>query len=312
LIFPGANATPPVGLLAIGVKKEMSSQSLPKQPDAEAPESGGTHPSLLLYAALILMSIGMIAVGFSLQQTPDWAGLLLNLAAGFIGSVVVLIFVDRRLRANEIHALTRLPAAGGLRFRATLFPSHRVAFRYSRSLLMALEPNLKHTIRLPGFEELEKAARDGFVLRGAPGTGKTTWTQLCASDLAHRFLSAEEGGRVAILLPLARWLPDRSLYRALFERVYSIAPCSEWCFKKFLRSGLVVVILDGYDELWNRQLPLDSEHQTMKAQYPEVSWVLTSRSAYPVPSTFGEVRDMPMASDDMLAAIRERGKMKGT
>lgn len=288
----------------------MSSQSLPKQPDAEAPVSGEAHPSLWLYSTLIFMSIGMIAVGFSLQQAPDWAGLLLNLACGFIGSVIVLIFVDRRLRASEITALTRLPAAGGLRLRATLFPSHRVAFRYSRSLLMALEPNLTHTIRLRGYEELEMAAHHGFVLRGGPGTGKTTWTQLCASDLAHRYLSAEEAGRVAILLPLARWLPDRSLYRALFERVYSMAPCSEWSFKKLLRSGSVVVILDGYDELWDRHLLFDSEHKKIKAMYPKVIWVVTSRPTYPMPSTFGEIRDMPLASDAMLAAIRERVHMK--
>jgi hypothetical protein len=288
----------------------MSSHSLPKQPDAEARESGVTHPSLLLYAVLILVSIGLIAAGFSLQQSPDWAGLLLNIAAGLVGSVVVLIFVDRRLRASEIAVLTRLPAAGSLRVRASLFPSHRVAFRYCRSLLTALEPNLTHTIRLPGFDELDKAARDGFVLRGGPGTGKTTWTQLCASDLARRYLSSEEAGRVAVLLPLARWLPDRSLYRALFERVYCVAPCAEWAFKRLLRSGLIVVILDGYDELWNGQLPFDSEHQAMKAQFPEVTWVLTSRSAYPLPSTFGEVRDMPTPSEDIVAAIRERVQKK--
>jgi hypothetical protein len=161
-------------------------------------------------------------------------------------------------------------------------------------------------MRLPGFDELDAAARDGFVLRGGPGTGKTTWTQLCASNLARRYLASEEGGRVAILLPLARWLPDRSLYRALFERVYGVAPCAEWAFKRLLKSGLIVVILDGYDELWNRRLPLDSEHQGLKAQFPEITWVLISRPDYALPSTFGEVRDMPTPSQHILAAIRER------
>lgn len=283
----------------------MSSDQLPKQPDAAAQPSG-EHPSIWLYAVLLAVSAALVVVGFSFQDKPDWGGLLLNVAAGFIGSVVVLVFVDRRLRASEVQALTRLPAASGLRVKAMVFPTHRLAFRYCRSLLKALEPNLKHVVRLPEFDALDTRSRTGFVLTGVAGIGKTTWTQLSAYDAARRYLAAEPDGRVTLLLPLARWLPDRTLHRALFESVYGYVTCSEWMFDRLLRSGLVVVILDGYDELWNRELPFVSEHATMKEQFPRIAWVVTSRSNYPLPTGFGPTHQLMPPTEDQVAVIRSR------
>lgn len=283
----------------------MPFDHLPKQPDAAAQPSG-THPSIWLYVVLLAVSAALVAIGFSLQATPDWAGLLLNVAAGFIGSVVVLIFVDRRLRASEVQALSRLPAAGKLRFKAMILPSHRVAFRYCKSLLQALEPNLPYVVRFPEFDALDTASRSGFVLTGLAGSGKTTWTQLNACGAARRYLAAEPEGRVTLLLPLARWLPDRSLHRALFEGAYGFSACSEWTFNRLLTSGLVVVILDGYDELWNRHLPLEREHEALKEMFPRVAWVVTSRLNYPLPTGFGPTLEMPLPTADQAAAVQSR------
>jgi hypothetical protein len=38
----------------------------------------------------------MIAIAFGIEK-PDWPGLLINLASGLIGTVIILIFVDQRL-----------------------------------------------------------------------------------------------------------------------------------------------------------------------------------------------------------------------
>ena len=236
----------------------MSLQFLPKQPNAETSKVQNSHPSLIIYLVLMTVAVGMILVGFSLQHSPDWAGLLLNLGSGFIGSVVVLIFVDRRLRSSEISTIRRLPAAGALRFKITVFPSHRIAFRYSRSLLVILESNLTHAIRLSGFADLDSNSINGFLLRGDPGSGKTMWTQLYAADSSRRYLDAEASGRVVVLVPLSRLQPNRSLYRTLFESVNNTSPCSEWAFKRLMRSGLVTVVLDGYDELFNQTSHLNA------------------------------------------------------
>lgn len=284
----------------------MHTDSLPKQADAEATPSEPEHPSIWLYVVLLLIAVGLIAVAFSMQPNPDWAGLLLNIAAGFIGSVVVLVFVDRRLRNAELQALVRLPAAGSLRLKAIIFPSHRVALRYCRSLYQSIEPRMAHIVLLPKFDELDNASRKGFVLRGPPGSGKTTWAQICASNAARRYLAGEKEGRVTILFPLARWLPERSLHQALFEQFYGFAPCTNWTFNRLLKSGRVVVILDGFDELWNRQLPLREEYAVMKEQFSNISWVLTSRPSYPLPTEFGDVHDMPAPDEEQLQAILTR------
>lgn len=284
----------------------MPRQPLPNQPALEAPDREGDHPSLAIYGALLSMSAILIGIGFSLQERPDWPGLLLNIAAGFIGSVVVLVFVDRRLRSSEVEALARLPATGGLRLRALVFPTHRVAYRYTKSLLKALEPRIAHTVRLPGIERLENEIQRGFVLTGEPGTGKTTWTQVCASDLGRRYLSGESEGRVTILFPLARWSPDRSLHRSLFEWVYNFAPCTEWAFDRLLKSGLVVVILDGYDEMWDGKLALENAHLELRAVFPRIGWVLTSRPVHTYPSSFGQVVEMPRLTEEQYGAIRQR------
>lgn len=284
----------------------MSLQPLPKQRDAEIAVVQDQHPSLLIYLALTLIAGAMIATGFFLQKTPDWAGLLLNLGSGLIGSVVILIFVDRKLRSSEISTLSRLPTVGVFRVRTALLPSHRAAFRYCRSLVASLEPNLGHVIRLPGFDELERRAQDGFLLRGSAGTGKTTWAQLYASDSSRRYLQAQSTGRVVLVLPLARWKYDRGLYQALYEQVFKASRCSTRTFRKLLSSGIVTLVFDGYDELFDRGSQLRAEHSRLSDKYPKIAWILTSRTIEPLLGSFGEVVEMPGPDREEFDVIRKR------
>jgi hypothetical protein len=283
-----------------------SANPLPSQPEVGPAAVDNSAPSMWLYLLLTAVSTALIVWGFLLQPAPDWAGLLLNIGAGLIGSIVILVVVDRRLRAHEVEALGRLPAAGGRQVKALVFPSHRAAFRYAQAVVRTLEPVLQRAVYLPQFEDLERKARSGFVLRGVAGGGKTMWTQIYSAESARRYLAGEINGRVVVTLPLARWIPDRGLHRALYEKFSTFSACSEWAFNRLLKSGLVVVVLDGYDELWNRQLPLQSEHQRLKAEYPEIAWVITMRPEYPAPDGFGEVVDLSRPGEDLVAQIVER------
>lgn len=284
----------------------MSLPPLPKQRDAELAVVQESHPSLLLYLTLTLIAIGMVATGFSLQTTPDWAGLLLNLGSGLVGSVVILIFVDRRLRSNELSALSRLPTLGAFRVRTALMPSRRAAYRYCESLVASLEMNLGHVIRLPEFDELERRARQGFLLRGSPGSGKTTWAQLYASDMSRRYLKAHTAGGVVVLLRLAKWKYDRSLLQTIYEHVYKASGCSSRTFKGLLSSGMVTVLLDGFDELPDFGSQVKAEHFELSEKYPKVTWILTSRALGQLPDSFGEVVEMPLPDPETSSIIRKR------
>jgi predicted NACHT family NTPase len=290
----------------------MSNLPSSPQPDPRPVLPSSEHPSLWLYVVLFTIALGLIVWGFALQSTRDWAGLLLNLGAGLVGSIVILIFVDHRLRASEVDAIRRLPAETTRSVKEAILPTTRAGVRYSRALLSALQPLLEAVTYLPQFADLENKAREGFVLRGPYGQGKTTWTQVVSASLARRYLAGEKLGRIPVILPLARWLRDKSLHRMLYETFIAYTPCREWTFDRLLRSGSLLVLLDGYEELWSRQLPFNEEHKKMKDKYPKLRWVLTMRSMLPNPEGFGDVVDLiPLTDEEVNSILRRKDQRQG-
>jgi hypothetical protein len=243
-----------------------------------------------------------------MEEKQDWGGLLLNLSSDLIVTVIILVVIDRRLRAQELATLRRLPVITSRRFVWLLSPTRRLGQRYACSLLVALEPLLAGKLELQRFEPLEDKVRKGFVLRAGPGEGKTTWTQFAAANLSRKFIGYESDGRVPILFSLVRWLPDRSLHEALHETFASYAPCGRWLFNRLLKSGNVVVLMDGYDELWNREFPFADQLKRLRAEFPTVAWTLISRSDKATPSDLGESASLTPPTDEELRAIRRRLK----
>jgi hypothetical protein len=269
-----------------------------------SPPSG--PPSLWLYAALLLIAIGLISAAFEMQAKPDWPSLLLNLAAGLVGSVVILVVVDRRLRTREIAAIRGLPVRTTQRVSSLLFPTSRLRLRYARRLLTELEPLVAARIELEQFPMLEEKVREGFVLVSNAGMGKTVWTQIVAANLIRRFMTGQSTGRIPIVFPLARWLQDSPLDDALYEAFNRYTLCRRWLFDRLLRVGNVVIILDGYDELWNRRLPLDAELKRLRQLFPKIAWTITSRADKPTPAEFGERMTLSAPTDEELAQIQTR------
>lgn len=284
----------------------MTSISNTPQPEPTPPVQGGTSPSLWLYLALLVVSGGFVLTAFTLEHKFDWSGLLLNLASDLIVTVIILVVIDRRLRSQELATLRRLPVITTRRFVWLLSPTRRLGQRYACSLLIALEPLLAGKIELQGFASLEDKVRKGFVLLAGPGEGKTTWTQFAALNLSRKYIGYDIAGRVPILFSLARWLPDRSLHEALHESFASYAPCGRWLFNRLLKSGTVVILLDGYDELWKRDLPFIDQLQRLRAEFPTVAWTLISRSDKPAPHELGECERLTPPTQDELKIIRRR------
>lgn len=286
----------------------MTSISNTPQPEPTPPVQGGPSPSLWLYFALLIVSGAFVLAAFGMEQKRDWGSLLLNLASDLIVTVIILVVIDRRLRTQELATLKRLPVMTSRRFVWFLSPTRRLGRRYACSLLVALEPLIAGKLELQAFTALEDKVREGFVLRAGPGEGKTTWTQFAAANLSRKYIGFESGGRVPILFSLARWLPDRSLYEALHETFASFVPCSRWLFNRLLKSGNVVVLLDSYDELWNRDLPFTGQLEYLRAEFPTVAWTLISRSDKPIPSDLGEAESLTPPTDEELEVIRRRLK----
>src|ERR1700741_608864 len=118
--------------------------------------------------------------------------------------------------------------------------------------------------------------------------------------------SHQPEGRVPIVFSLARWLPDRSLREALHESFGSYAPCGPRLFNRLLKSGSVVVLLDGYDELWQRDVPFTDQLKELRSEFPTVAWTLISRSDKPAPPELGETEHLTPPTDQELRVIRRR------
>ncbi len=286
----------------------MTPISATPQPEPTPPAQGGQSPSLWLYLVLLMVSAGFVVAAFRLNQGPDWAGLLLNLASDLIVTVIILVVIDRRLRTQELATLKRLPFITSRRFVWLLSPTRRLGQRYALNLLVALEPLIAGKIELQGFPALEEKVRKGFVLRAGPGEGKTTWTQFAAANLSRKYISYNSEGRVPILFSLVRWLPDRSLHDALHESFGSYASCGRWLFNRLLQSGNVVVLLDGYDKLWKRDADFMNQLKRLRAEFPGVAWTVISRADKPIPADLGESERLAPPTAEELQVIRRRLK----
>ena len=277
------------------------------QPEPTPPAQGGQSPSLWLYLVLLMVSAGFVVAAFRMHGV-DWAGLLLNLASDLIVTVIILVVIDRRLRTQELATLKRLPFITSRRFVSFFSPTRRLGQRYALNLLVALEPLIAGKIELQGFPALEEKVRKGFVLRAGPGEGKTTWTQLAAANLSRKYISYNTEGRVPILFSLVRWLPDRSLHDALHESFGSYAPCGLWLFNRLLKSGNVVVLLDGYDKLWKRDVDFMDQLKQLRTEFPGIAWTVISRADKPIPADLGESERLAPPTAEELQVIRRRLK----
>jgi len=284
----------------------MSPISAEPQPEPTPSTSAASSPSLWLYLVLIVAAAVLTWLAFAIQGHTDWPGLLVNLAAGLVGSVVILVVIDRRLRASELEALRRVPTRTTRGLAWLIFPTKRTGTRYIQRLLVALEPLVSTKVELSTFELLEEKVRAGFVLLADAGEGKTTWTQFAALSLGRKYLDGDPNGRIPILFPMASWLPARTLYEALFETFTSFTSCRRKPFNRILRAGDVVVLLDGYDELWKRRLPFADEVKRIRLDFPMVALTITSRSDKPTPTDFGETISLGSPSAEELDAIRRR------
>jgi hypothetical protein len=284
----------------------MQAHELPKekQPDAVSDQLPSVAPSLWLYVSLIAIAGTLIAVSFSMHV--DWPGLLLNLAASLIAAVVLLIFVDRRLRASEVGRIRRFPREVGLRSLLLVSPRHRHFHAYAKAFLSVLEAKLLSRVVPANLGELIEKIQHNSVLLGDPGTGKTTRLQMLAAHWAREYLK-HQTQKTPILFPLRLWRRHQSLEEALLEHVKGFAPVWRWSFRRTLRQGKAIVMFDGVDELppeTSQAFSMEFAH--LRANYPAVTWIVSTRPGVDSQlDDFAEVI-LPSLTADEMRRVGER------
>lgn len=278
---------------------EIQQSALPatQQPDVSVPTTGLPHPSLVTYLGLIIAALAMISIAHYLQPQPDWPGLLVNLGSSLISAVVLLILIDRRLRRSEISALLSMPSRVGLLIALTMVPRKRSMYKFNLLQLDALDPLTRTKVVSKSLDEL--AQQDGsFVLLGPPGTGKTTLLQmLCA--LRAREHQADYHRAVPILFAARRWLPDRTLDRAILEYVRGFYPVTDTRLAKCFAKDPIIMMIDGADEIFRVGKPdrLRTEVERLRRLYPRITWIVGSRPDHPTP-----VADVPTINIEPLSS----------
>jgi hypothetical protein len=283
----------------------MSDPILPKerQPDVVSGHGTMAVPSLWVYLSLVSLAIALIALAFSFKV--DWPSLFISLAASLIAAVVILVFVDRRLRGAEVQQIRGLPRKLGFRTLVTVSPRHRQFYLYTRSFLAALDTALKSKLVPTDINELLQQGESGFVLLGDPGMGKTTRLQMLATYWAREFLETPTK-KTPVLFSLRRWLPDRSLEEAIFEHINGFASVWHRSFQRTLGEGKAIVILDGADEIFMRSRPnFANEFPALRARYPAVTWIVSSRPDMPIPvGDLPQVNLSPLTPEEMREIAR--------
>jgi len=233
------------------------------------------NPSLTLYGVLIGIAALMIVVAFVVAP-PDWPGLFLNLATEILGAVVLLIVVDRRIRGSDLRLLQGVTQRTRMKLMYFLNPDIRPVARYIEILNARLEKI--HPVpffRRSFMDELQQHYDKGFILRGAPGMGKSVILQDIALYFAKIVLAEPTKNRVPIFLPLRQWVHGL-LIEQLFDTVASYSPVPHRTLHKLLTQGRVAIILDGLDEMPERSR-VAPELQRLRHQFPTLIIIVSTR-----------------------------------
>jgi len=69
-----------------------------------------------------------------------------------------------------------------------------------------------------------------------------------------------------------------------------------------------VVLLDGYDKLWKRDVDFIDQLKQLRTEFPGVAWTVISRADKPIPAGLGETERLAPPTAEELQIIRRRLK----
>jgi predicted NACHT family NTPase len=263
----------------MSVEPRSLESTLGRQRDPEPPSQVPVPaPSLGLY--VVLLAIACVLIAFALASgTQDWPAFSLNLASEIVGAVIILIVVDRRLRARELRAIQRAREETRLRFYRAVSPQCREVSGFAQVLAAQLEAVAKpYHLPRPRIEaDVFAALERGAVVEGGAGSGKTTILHRAVLKKAIEAMREPTKTRVPIIVSGARWV-DGTAEEVLFETMRGYYPVSPKVFDRLLAKGRILGVFDGIDESLRPEERVEAIREFL-ARYPRNAVVLTTRSA---------------------------------
>lgn len=226
---------------------EHAARGLGRQSDPEPPDYLPPRPpSLVLYAILFASALALATLSFFVNS-QNVSGLLANLATELAGAILILLIVERRIRASEMRFLRTLPGTTRETFSEWLSPEVRQVKTYARVFAAQLN-SISPDVYVPVAElesELMAHRERGCVLTGHGG--KSVQLQRLASRQLSEVLRRPKGARVPVLVPVHKW-DEGDAVDVLRATMQSYAPVSDRIFFRLLKRGRLLCIFDGLDD----------------------------------------------------------------
>ena len=132
---------------------------------------------------------------------------------------------------------------------------------------------------------LKSTDKKQFSLLGDYGTGKTSFAQKLAYNMAADYKKDPGKGRIPFLVDLRQCQQTMSLKNLVHQQLINanIEPANEDIFLKLLAEGKILLIFDAFDEMAtmsNADITLDNFRQLNQAVTGDAKVILTSRTHY--------------------------------
>jgi hypothetical protein len=252
----------------------LGRQSDPEPPDYTPPRP----PSLVLYAILFALAVALIASAFFIDsQNVD--GLLINLATELLGAILILILVERRIRASEMRFLRALPGTTRETFSEWFSAEMRQVKTYARIFAAQLD-SVSRPYYLPVSDvesELLSNRAKGFVLVGQHGSGRSTQLHRLASRQLSEVLERPRKAHVPVLVPILKW-ESGDAADVLRTMMQSYSPVSDRVFRRLLKGGRLMCMFDGLDESPRLREVVEGLYRFHEA-HPNAPLIISTRNA---------------------------------
>lgn len=260
---------------------EHAARGLGRQSDPEPPDYVPPRPpSLVLYAILFAFALTLVASALvvdtqHLRENLD--GLLLNLATELLGAILILLLVERRIRASEMRFLRALPGTTRETFFEWLSAEVRQVKTYARVFAAQLEsvsPLVYVPVKDVESRMMKNRAR-GFVLTGHGGGGKSVQLQRLASIQLSEVLSQPRRAHVPVLVPV-RKLREDGVTETLRTTMQSYSHVSDKIFLRLLHAGRLMCLFDGLDESLTPEEAIE-KLKSFHAEHPSTPLIVSTR-----------------------------------
>ena len=251
-----------------------------QQPDPSPPEfRPSPPPSWITYFILATVSVVLIAIAFYFG-TPDWSGLLVNLASGIITTIMFLIIIDRKFRVNEFSNLQVRTSTFTTRLKAVFSADVADTIGYAKILsnqIQKIRP--KYYVARPDLENLLEKYPNGFLLTGSTGMGgigKTLLAQTIALNCSEQLIINPKGRMIPVLIPIRNW-QSGNIVEQIGREIDKFYPVRVKVLRNWLRNKPMLLIFDGIDEHPSPDTVM-TEIETLRKIATNFIVIVTSRS----------------------------------